>query len=115
MNPKLEEEARKLSEKKGLPFEYVKQMLEFAERAEDNSIDFPEPLKLRLISETTALFWAKIAEEKFQQIMPDLGIPFPSVHLNCKQLLSYKEKYCQKHRLSSHGRTAGFYHGVYSR
>jgi len=33
MNAKLEEEARKLSDEKGLPFEYVKQMLEFAERA----------------------------------------------------------------------------------
>lgn len=57
MNAKFEE-ARKLSEEKNLPFEYVKQMLEFAERAADNSIDFPESPKSRTIPETTVLFWA---------------------------------------------------------
>ncbi len=56
MNAKLEEEARKLSEEKGLPFEYVKQMLEFAEWAADNSIDFPEPLKPHPIPEKTVMF-----------------------------------------------------------
>ncbi len=56
MNAKLEEEARKLSEEKGLPFEYVKQMLEFAERAADSSIDFPELPKPHPIPEKTVMF-----------------------------------------------------------
>lgn len=79
MNAKFEE-ARRLSEEKNLPFEYVKQMLEFAERAADNSIDFPKPPKQRPIPETTALFWASIAKEQFQKIMPDLDIPIPPVY-----------------------------------
>ncbi len=80
MNAKLEEEARKLSEEKGLPFEYVKQMLEFAERAADNSIDFPEPLKPRPIPEKTVMFWAEEAIELFKQIMPPISTPFPPVY-----------------------------------
>lgn len=82
MNAKLEEEeeARKLSEEKGLPFEYVKQMLEFAERAADNSIDFPEPPKPRPIPEKTVMFWAEEATELFKQIMPPISTPFPPVY-----------------------------------
>ncbi len=80
MKAKLEEEARKLSEEKGLPFEYVKQMLEFAERAADNSIDFPEPPKPRPIPEKTVMFWAEEAIEIFKQIMPHISTPFPPVY-----------------------------------
>ena len=80
LNAKLEQEARKLSKEKGLPFEYVKQMLEFAERAADSAEISNEPPKPRPISETTVLFWASIAKEQFQQIMPDLDIPYPPVY-----------------------------------
>lgn len=80
MNSKLEEEARKLSGEKGLPFEYVKQMLEFAERAVDSAETSNEPHKSHPIPEPTALFWASIAKEQFQKIMPDLDIPYPPVY-----------------------------------
>ncbi len=80
MNAKLEEETRKLSDEKGLPFEYVKQMLEFAERAADSAEISNEPTKPRPIPETTVLFWASIAKEQFQKIMPDLGISYPPVY-----------------------------------
>lgn len=79
MNVKLEE-ARRLSEEKGLPYEYVKQMLEFAERAADSAEISNEPPKSRPILETTALFLASIAKEQFQKIMPDLGISYPPVY-----------------------------------
>ncbi len=91
MNAKLEE-AKRLSEEKGLPFEYVKQMLEFAERAAYSDELFYQPPKSRPISETTVLFWAKIAEEQFQQIMPDLGIPFPPVYTSTASSYSRTRK-----------------------
>lgn len=77
-----ENEAKRISEEKGLPLDYVKSMLEFVERNADNAADasIVEPPKQRPIPENTALFWAKIAEEQFEQIMPDLGIPFPPVY-----------------------------------
>lgn len=59
MNAKLEE-AKKLSGEKGLPFEYVKQMLEFAERAVDSAEISAEPPKQRPIPETTTLFGVSI-------------------------------------------------------
>lgn len=80
MNVKLEEEARKLSGEKGLPFEYVKQMLEFAERTADSAEISNESLKQRPITKTTALFWASIAKEQFHKIMPNLGISYPPVY-----------------------------------
>jgi len=76
----LEAEAKRLSQEKGLTFEYVNQMLEFAERAADNSIDFPEPPKPRPIPEKTVMFWAEEAIEKFKQIMPHISTPFPPVY-----------------------------------
>lgn len=79
MNAKLEE-ARRLSEEKGLPFEYVKQMLEFAERAAENSIVFSEPPKPRPIPERTVMFWAEETAELFKQIMPHIITPFPPVY-----------------------------------
>lgn len=85
MIAKLEEEARKLSKEKGLPFEYVKQMLEFAERVKCDELDFdissiPNPPKPSPIPESTTLFWAEEATELFKGIMPDLGIPIPPVY-----------------------------------
>lgn len=53
-------------------------MNELIERTSDNMHN--HPFNPRPIPETTALFWAKIAEEQFEQIMPDLGIPFPPVY-----------------------------------
>lgn len=79
-NPKLEPEAIKQSEEKGLSFEYVKQILKFKERAADNSIDFPEPPKIHPISENITLYWAENAFDLFKEIMPDLGIPFSPVY-----------------------------------
>ena len=53
-------------------------MSELIERTSDNMHN--HPFNPRLIPETTALFWAKIAVEQFERIMPDLGIPFPPVY-----------------------------------
>ena len=91
MNAKLEE-ARRLSEEKGLPFEYVKQMLEFAERAADNSIDFPELPKPRPIPEKTVMFWAEEAIELFNQIMPPISTPFPPVYTSTASSYSRTRK-----------------------
>lgn len=92
MNDKLEQEARKLSEEKGLPFEYVKQMLEFAERSTNNVAVPHEPPKPRPISETTVLYWAEMAKENFQQVMPDLGIPYPPVYTSTASSYSRTRK-----------------------
>lgn len=53
-----ENEAKRISEEKGLPLDYVKSMLEFVERTAGNAIDatLVEPPKPRPIPETTALF-----------------------------------------------------------
>jgi len=53
-------------------------MSELIERTSDKMHN--HPFNPRPIPETTALFWAKIAEEQFQQIMPELSIPFPPVY-----------------------------------
>ena len=53
-------------------------MSELIERTSDNMHN--HPFNPRPIPETTALFWAKIAVEQFERIMPDLGIPFPPVY-----------------------------------
>lgn len=77
--------------------EYVERTANNADTANDMHY---EPPKLRPIPQTTVLFWAAIAKEQFQQIMPDLGISFPPVYnLNRKQLFSYTEKDRPEHRL----------------
>lgn len=53
-------------------------MSELIERTSDKMHN--HPFNPRPIPETTALFWAKIAEEQFEQIMPDLDISFPPVY-----------------------------------
>ncbi len=77
-----------------MPLDYVKSMLEFVERTADNAVKAPlvEPPKPRPIPETTVLFWAKIAEEQFQQIMPGLGIPFPPVYTSTASSYSRTRK-----------------------
>ena len=70
-------------------------MLEFVERNDNNIAPFDEPPKPRPIPpipETTVLFWAAVAKEEFQQIMPDLGIPFPPVYTSTASSYSRTRK-----------------------
>lgn len=77
----LEVEAQKLAEEKGLPLDFVKSMLEFAERTNgEDAAPLYDPPKPRPVPEATILYWAAIAKEQFHSIMPDLGIPFPPVY-----------------------------------
>ena len=88
-------EAKRLSAEKGLPLDFVKDMLEFVERNDNNIAPFDEPPKPRPIPpipETTVLFWAAVAKEEFQQIMPDLGIPFPPVYTSTASSYSRTRK-----------------------
>ena len=86
-----ENEAKRISEEKGLPLDYVKSMLEFAERNAESDMHY-EPPKQRPIPETTVLFWAKIAEEQFERIMPDFGISFPPVYTSTASSYSRTRK-----------------------
>lgn len=85
MNAKLEE-ARRLSEEKGLPFEYVKQMLEYMEQTSSDTTESPfsdftdNSPRPRPIPEKTVMFWAEEATELFEQIMPPISTPFPPVY-----------------------------------
>lgn len=67
-------------------------MLEFAEHTTDNTDTHDELPKAHPIPETTVLFWAAIAKEQFQQIMPDLGIPFPPVYTSTASTYSRTRK-----------------------
>lgn len=89
----LEVEARKLAEEKGLPLDFVKSMLEFAERTNgEDAAPLTEPPKPHPVPEAAILYWAEMAKIQFEQIMPDLGIPFPSVYTSTTSSYSRTRK-----------------------
>ena len=89
----LEVEARKLAEEKGLPLDFVKSMLEFAERTNgEDAAPLTEPPKPHPVPEAAILYWAEMAKMQFEQIMPDLGIPFPSVYTSTTSSYSRTRK-----------------------
>lgn len=62
----LEVEARKLAEEKGLPLDFVKSMLEFAERTNgEDTAPLTEPPKPRPVPEAAILYWAEMAKMQF--------------------------------------------------
>lgn len=51
-----------------------------------------EPPKPRPVPEATILYWAEMAKTQFEQIMPDLGIPFPPVYTSTASSYSHTRK-----------------------
>lgn len=82
-------EAKRISSEKGLPFEFVRGMLQWSEEhdiSEENPFSPSQKHTARPIPESKLSAWAEGAADIFKSIMPEIGIPYPDIYYSTARL-----------------------------